>query len=309
MNYLDEADPILITGAGSGIGKLTAEHLSRRGKIVYASARSEKDVKYLNTLRNVLAFHLDVTSSKDVRETVKQVEEEGRGLYGLINNAGVADFWPIIATDEKMLHRVFDVNVYGPLRVTNALIPYIVKSKGRIVNISSISGLFTPMFMSSYSMSKYAFESWSDALSQELRELGVKVVIIEPGTFNTKIIMSTAEMVRERAKKPQSSIANSQISWITQNITRETKKRLNSPTPEKVVNAIMDGLFAPKPKKRYLVTSKKTGYEKMLYFMIKRLVQFFHDNEYELTKDDLFKMLDNAFMAINNPKADVLTQI
>ncbi|MFW9855122.1 MAG: SDR family oxidoreductase [Candidatus Thorarchaeota archaeon] len=307
MNLSDEVGPVLVTGAGSGIGKLTTEHLSRRGKMVYASARNEKHIKYLNTLSNVLGLRLDVTSSEDVSEVVKRVEEEGRGLYGLINNAGVADFWPIIATDEKMLHRVFDVNVYGPLRVTNALAPYIIKSKGRIVNISSISGLFTPMFMSAYSMSKFAFESWSDALSQELREFGVKVIVIEPGTFNTKIIMSTAEMIRERTKKPYYSIAKDQISWIAENIHTETKKRLNSPTPEKVVNAVMEGLFAIKPKKRYLVTSKKTGYEKMLFSMVNRLVQFYYNNEYELTKEDLFKMLDNAFMAINNPNGDILT--
>jgi NAD(P)-dependent dehydrogenase (short-subunit alcohol dehydrogenase family) len=300
MISINHSGPVLITGAGSGIGKMVAEFLSRREVVVYASVRKEKDANKLNELPNVHSFRLDVTSSRDVSDAVKRVEEEDKGLYALINNAAVADFWPIIATDEKMLHRVFDVNVYGPLRVTNALIPYLAESKGRIVNVSSISGLFTPMFMSVYSMSKFAIESWSNGLHQELKDLGVKVCVIEPGTFNTKIIPSTSNMVKERLELPTNNIAKKHISWIMNNIDTEVAKRHNSPTPEIVADAIMHALFAKSPRRRYLVMPKKTGYERMLFTMILRVAEFFYDNEYNLTKKNLFQMLENAVEEVTN---------
>ena len=132
---------------------MVTDYLAQNGYLVYACARKQNDIETLNEIDNVISFRLDVTNPEEVKKVADRVKTEGRGLYGLINNAGVTESWPIIATEERMLHRVLNVNVYGSFRITNALIPFLIESKGRIVNISSVSGLITPMYLASYSTS------------------------------------------------------------------------------------------------------------------------------------------------------------
>ena len=100
---------ILITGASSGIGKRTAEHLAAQGFYVYAGARKQEDLDRLNALENVEAVRLDVTDADDIKAAITQVEKGGRGLYGVVNNAGVAMMQPLVEVEEDQLDFLFDV--------------------------------------------------------------------------------------------------------------------------------------------------------------------------------------------------------
>ncbi len=135
--------PILITGYSSGIGREITEFLATKNVRIYATARKEEDIDNLAKINKIRAFKLDVTNPSEIQKLIEKIEMEEKGLYALINNTVILDIWPILATTEEALHRIFDFNVYGPHRVTRAFIPYIIESKGRIININSASGLHT----------------------------------------------------------------------------------------------------------------------------------------------------------------------
>ncbi len=144
----------------------------------------------LNKIKNVQAVRLDVTIQEEVNAAVETIREAGRGLYGLVNNAGVASGGPLIEIDEADVRWLFDVNVFGVLKVTQAFAPLIINSKGRIVTIGSISGIGTWFGGGDYTMSKHAIEAFSDTLAMEMASFGVKVSVIQPGNYNSKIAKS-----------------------------------------------------------------------------------------------------------------------
>ncbi len=178
---------VLVTGASSGIGRTITETLASRGHHVYAGARKPEDLQALNAIDNVQAVKLDVTASADIAAAVETIRRAGRGLHGVVNNAGVAAIAPLIEMEERELTSLFDVNVFGPYRITKAFTPMLIESKGRVVNISSISGILSGPLLGAYSMSKHAVEAYGDALSAELARSGVKVSLIEPGNYRSEI--------------------------------------------------------------------------------------------------------------------------
>jgi len=291
---MSQNKPILITGSSSGIGRMVAESLAQNGHLVYACARKQKDIESLNEIENVISFRLDVTNSAEVKQVAERVQTEGRGLYALINNAGVGESWPILATDEEMLHRVLNVNLYGPFRVTNALISFLIESNGRIVNISSVSGLLTPIYMASYSMSKYAIEALSNALLQELEGYNVKVSLIEPGNYSTNIVRAATPIVMERYQKAAESMFQNDVEAMMKRISERSEIWTSVPTPEEVVEAIMDALFNENPKPRYLVISQEETelFTYVLRSQIIELGQLFKENIHGVTKQDLLKLID-----------------
>jgi len=295
-SIITQSKPILITGASSGIGKLVTEYLAQKDQLVYACARKKKDIEKLNKVENVTSFRLDVTNPLDVQKVVTRVKQEGRGLFGLVNNAGISDCWPILSTSEEMLHRVFNVNVYGPLRITNALIPYLIESQGRIVNVSSISGLFTPTYLGTYSMSKYALEAWSNALSQELKNYNVKVSIIEPGNYKSNIVNASIPVLVERYKKTTNSLFQEEIESIMSPEEEGKNNRENLPSPDEVADAVLDALFNEHPKARYLVISQLESklFPLVLKAQLVEVFQLFKDNCHRFTVKDLRNLLDEV---------------
>src|SRR6267143_628027 len=153
---------VLVTGASTGIGRTITERLAKEGYVVYAGARKEQDLKDLNAIPSVRSLRLDVTSAGDIAAAVDTVTRAGRGLYALVNNAGVGLGGPLIEMKEEDFHFLMNVNLYGPYRVTKAFSPLIVASKGRITTIGSISGILTGPHSGAYSMSKHAIEAFSD---------------------------------------------------------------------------------------------------------------------------------------------------
>ena len=178
---------VLVTGASSGIGRKITERLASRGFFVYAGARAQQDLDALNAIANVQAIRLDVTVASDVAAAVATVTKAGRGLYGVVNNAGVVVVSPLIELEEKDLDFIFGVNVYGPYRITKAFAPLLLEAKGRVVNISSLNGIVASPMIGAYSMSKHAIEAYGDGLAAELARFGVRVSLIEPGNYGTEI--------------------------------------------------------------------------------------------------------------------------
>ncbi|MEJ2258014.1 MAG: SDR family NAD(P)-dependent oxidoreductase, partial [Woeseiaceae bacterium] len=152
----DGRKAVLVTGATSGFGLRIADRLASEGYFVYAGARKQEDIDRLNKFENIEALRLDVTVQDDIDAAVKHVSEAGRGLWGLINNAGVFIGGPITDVSIEETIWLFDVNVFGVYRVTQAFAPLIIESQGRISTIGSISGVGSSRFFSQYSMSKHA---------------------------------------------------------------------------------------------------------------------------------------------------------
>ena len=178
---------VLVTGASTGIGRNVTEHLAAAGYFVYAGARKPADLKSLGKIRNVQAIRLDVTKPDDIAAAVETITKAGRGLYGLVNNAGVASMGTATGTKPEEFDLMMQVNVYGPYRVTQAFAPLIIASKGRITTVGSISGILAVPPLSAYSMTKHAMEAFGDSLAGEMEPLGVKVSLIEPGNYNSEI--------------------------------------------------------------------------------------------------------------------------
>ncbi len=183
----DEQKAVLITGASTGIGRNAAETLAAAGYFVYAGARKPADLEALSNIDNIIGVRLDVTVQDEIDAAVELIESQGRGLWGVVNNAGVNVVGPMIEFEESDLDFLFDVNIYGVYRITKAFAPMIIESQGRIVNISSISGFLSGYGYGAYAMSKHAIEAYTDALAYEMGELGVRVSAIEPGNYNSRI--------------------------------------------------------------------------------------------------------------------------
>ena len=190
-----EQKAVLVTGASSGIGLKITEVLSSKGYFVYAGARKQADLDRLNAMENVQSIKLDVTNWDEINAAVETVKNEGRGLYGLVNNAGVGVLAPLIEVDEEELDFIFNVNIYGPYRMTKAFAPLLIESKGRIITISSISGILSSRFFGPYGMSKHANEAFVDALAAEMEKFDVHVSAVEPGNYNSKIVPSFVLMM------------------------------------------------------------------------------------------------------------------
>jgi NAD(P)-dependent dehydrogenase (short-subunit alcohol dehydrogenase family) len=131
---------ILVTGASTGIGRKVTERLAADGYFVYAGARKDADLEALNKIKNVQAVRLDVTKQEDIDAAVATIRNAGRGLYGLINNAGVGTQGSVIEAPHGEFELTMMVNVFGPWRVTKAFAPLIIAERGRISTTGSISG-------------------------------------------------------------------------------------------------------------------------------------------------------------------------
>lgn len=183
---------VLITGASTGIGFASAEKLAREGWLVFAGARKKEDFDRLGKVSpKIKPVALDVTDETSILATLELVETAlaGERIEGLslVNNAGIAVVGPVEGVALEDWRRQFDVNVFGLVRVTQVFLPLIRAGKGRIVNLSSVSGIVASPFFAPYSASKFAVEAISDALRRELAGTGVDVIVLEPGPIKTPI--------------------------------------------------------------------------------------------------------------------------
>ena len=177
---------ILITGTSSGIGKATAIYFQQKGWNVIATMRSpEKDTE-LKELENVLLEKLDVLDLESINQAIQNGIEKFGKIDALVNNAGYGAYGPLESFPRENIIKQFNTNVIGLMDVTKAIIPHFRANKdGVIVNISSIGGQMTFALGSLYHGTKFAVEGISESLHYEMKEIGVKVKIVEPGMIAT----------------------------------------------------------------------------------------------------------------------------
>ena len=175
---------IVVTGASTGMGAATAKELSRRGFHVLAGVRRAADADALRGA-GIEPHILDITVDSHVAAIAERVAHDQRPLRALINNAGIAINSPVETLPIAQWRRQFEVNLFGQIAITQALLPALPQNGGTVVNISSVGGKVVLPTYGAYAGSKFALEAASDALRREVAELGVKVVVVEPGAVKT----------------------------------------------------------------------------------------------------------------------------
>ena len=295
--YADEAmsqKAVLITGASSGIGRSAAERIAAAGYFVYAGARKAADIDELNKIDNVMAVRLDVTKQDEIDAAVELIQKEGRGLWGIVNNAGVNVVAPLIEADVSELEFLFDVNVYGVFRITKAFSPLVIKSQGRIVNISSISGFLSGGGYGMYSASKHAIEAFTDSLAREMEHLNVFVVAIEPGNFASEIGLTRCKRrLADTDAKPYVYFEERR-----QQLLANCRERLeagidNEGTPPDAVSAAIEhALFDEDPKYHYLVVPEQVEAGWTISKVIEEMLALNSRHDHSFTRDELVEYID-----------------
>lgn len=282
---------VLVTGASSGIGLRIAETLSSNGFYVYAGARKAADLEMLDALENVSSVRLDVTVDEDIAAAVDFVEKQGRGLWGVVNNAGVARYSPLRSGPESDIRFTFDINVLGPFRINQAFLPMLLESKGRTSIIGSISGFIASESDGGYTASKFAVEGYTDSLAMELASAGVHVAIVEPGAYKSRI----------RAKY----VAQALTAEGDFDIDDETRKTLTEfvasneamKDPLEVAQAVLHLMSSDAPKMRYMVTPNAEQAALTIRGALHRLLQLNEGQPYTYDRDELVALLDELLEA------------
>ena len=289
----NEQKAVLVTGASSGIGRNIAETLAAKGYFVYAGARKQADLDALNEIPNVQAVRLDVTEQDEIDAAVETVRAGGKGLYGLVNNAGVLTLGPITEIEEDELAWILDVNLMGVYRVTKAFAPLIIESKGRISNISSIAGILSGRFWAPYNISKHALEAYTDDLAAEMTLFDVQVSAINPGNYNSKIGAKEASAL---AKQPYSQPGSIYAEYIAKDIEYMSDRSMYK-EPDEVTAAVIHALFDPEPKPNYLVVPNEQEAQWTIHKIMEEMAELNADHKYSYTDEELVEMLKTATAA------------
>ena len=290
--------PILVTGGSAGIGRYLAEYLAKRGHEVFATVRGEEDAKRLSRVSNVHPLTVDVTRSEQIDQCVREISDRGR-LYGLVNNAGIGGLGMLSTWTDEEIHHIFDVNVFGPHRMTNALLPFLVASQGRIVNIGSQGGMLSKPYFGPYTMTKHALESYTETLRCELGPYGVLASIVQPGGIVTGIgeaaLAGTLARFR-RAVPPFVEEAERMVEAATTLPPQppddeESEENRKPSSPEIVAAAVYDALFSERPKLRYLVGTRWEG-DRVIHALIDRLLDENDSPSHGYGRNELVALLE-----------------
>ena len=181
----------LITGASTGLGRVLAEQVLAAGGQVAATARKPEQLALLRETygQSVLPLALDVTDPQGITDSVAQIEQHFGRIDVLVNNAGYGLVGAIEEAADADIRQVFETNVFGLLAVTRAVLPGMrARRSGHILNLSSIGGLIASPGLGYYNATKFAVEAISESLAGELKPLGIRVTVVEPGPFRTDLL-------------------------------------------------------------------------------------------------------------------------
>jgi NAD(P)-dependent dehydrogenase (short-subunit alcohol dehydrogenase family) len=244
---------VLITGCSTGIGRDLAERLTQSGYTVVATARN---VAALNGLPAALKLPLDVTQTESIRAAVAHTLQQFGHIDVLVNNAGYAIRGAIEEAPVDQAQQMFDVNVFGVMRMVQAVLPHMrQQGTGRIINISSIVGKLVTPANGTYSATKFALEALSDTLRLELAPFGIQVSLVEPGSIKTQFHATVETNAREIFSNPASPYLP--LYEQCQKVT--TDMRRQEPGPDVVSRAIQQVIEVSHPKARYLVGFPLSG--------------------------------------------------
>lgn len=253
-DHLVPTELVVVTGASSGIGRAAAEQLAAAGFHVLAGVRNDNDAAAVSS-DQVEAVRLDITDEEQVAALVRRVQSDpqARPLRAVVNNAGIAVAAPVEVIPLADWRRQFEANFFGHVGVIQALLPALLSSRGRVINISSIGGLVAGPTYGAYSASKFAMEAMSDALRREVQRFGVDVVLVEPGAIATPIW----EKGLNAAATLQSAMSDEQRRRYgkinARAFQRAREATANGVAPEKVAEVITKAITVPRPRTRYLV--------------------------------------------------------
>lgn len=247
---------ILITGCSSGFGLLTTVALAKRGAKVYATMRdlnkqdSLKKQLHEQGLEACIDF-LDVHCEKSISKVMQRIKKNDGAMDILINNAGFAQVGFFEDLSEEEIYNQMETNFFGLQRVTRRALPLLrCRSKAKIINLSSISGLMAFPGIGAYNASKWALEGFSESLRYELSPFGIDVILIEPGAYNTKCLKDNMRFAKQMLHSKSLYHKHSQrlISYI-----ESLSPFLKSRDPQEVVNVICKVIEAKSPAFRHPV--------------------------------------------------------
>jgi NAD(P)-dependent dehydrogenase (short-subunit alcohol dehydrogenase family) len=241
---------VFITGASTGIGKVTAELFFERGWNVAATMReptaARSDTRWLAT-------RLDVTDQVSINTALKEARDRFGRIDVLVNNAGYSLSGTFESMDEARIKRQFETNVFGLMRVARSVLPQFRAARaGVLVNVASMGGRLTFPFYSVYHATKWAVDGFSESLAFELAPLGIKVKIIEPGAIKTDFYERSADFVHDRALTEYNAL-------VDKGMRRMTKAGLKGAPPRIVAEAIWKAATDGSSKLRYVVGSDAKG--------------------------------------------------
>ncbi len=251
---MNDQKVILITGCSSGFGLLTAARLAARGHFVWATMRDTSKAQGLQEELNRRKAHatirpLDVTKPDGIKNVVEEIQKEHHTIDVLINNAGygIGGFFEDLS--EEDIRRQMEVNFFGVQNVCRQVIPLMRRcSKGRIINISSISGQTASPCLGAYSASKWALEAFSESLSYEMKLFGIDVVLVEPGSYPTKIFSDNARYAIDfdNPQSPYYSMSQ-KLKEMSLNHVKGLKR-----DPEDIARLILYIVETSRPRLRYI---------------------------------------------------------
>ncbi len=260
---MSQKKSILITGASTGIGKVSALHLDSLGFKVFAGVRKDEDGEKLREKASdkLETLILDVTDEQLIDSAVERISSEhDYPFFGLVNNAGIGISGVVEATTVSEFRRLMEVNLIGLHAMTFAAIPWLRKNHGRIVNVGSSSSYIAAPGGSAYAASKFAVRAYTDSLRTEVTPFGMEVSLVAPGAIESDIWAKNAAY-----KKNLRKTVSPELLDIYRPFVRYGDKVLEDVKPlptMKVARAIEDALIAKKPKAIYLIgpDAKKAFY-------------------------------------------------
>jgi NAD(P)-dependent dehydrogenase (short-subunit alcohol dehydrogenase family) len=243
---------VLVTGASRGIGRSIVEHLASRGWDVVAGVRTEQDADALAKLdpQRISTVALDITNAGHIDALADALPPQ---LDAIVNNAGIVVSGPMETLTVEDWRKQLDINVVGQFAVTQAVLPRLRQSRGRIVFISSINGRLSMSLIGAYSASKFALEAAADALRMELQPWGVRVVLIEPAQTDTDIWRTADTMVTDveaALTAEQRTLYARHIAGMKKMIPMSQKMAVPA---QKVADVVEQALTVRRPRPRYVV--------------------------------------------------------
>lgn len=249
-----EKGHVVITGASSGVGRASVGLLSEKGFKVIACVRKEKDAEDLKrefgNIDSVLLELQDQSSIEKAAKTLGKITDK-EGLKGIVNCAGTIFSGPLESIPRRQWFEQYDVNLFGTMAVTQAMLPMIRKGQGRIINIGAVGGGLSLPFFGAIASSKIAFQAVNDCLRRELHPWGIRVIIIEPGGIDTpandkmlESVKAHLNEVNEISKKRYGKSMESFTKWAY-------KKHQTNLKPNQVAKVVFKAFKSKYPKTRY----------------------------------------------------------
>jgi NAD(P)-dependent dehydrogenase (short-subunit alcohol dehydrogenase family) len=265
----------VITGASTGIGAATARELARRGFHVLAGVRRDEDADAIRG-PGIEPLIIDITRPDHIRALAARVDgdPQGRAVRALVNNAAIQANVPVEAFAIDEWRRMFEVNLFGHIAVTQTLLPALIRSKGRVVNISSVGGKVAMATYGPYAGTKFALEAVSDSLRREVAPFGVQVVVVEPGAVRTEMLgraIATANELLSAMTPEQGQRYGGLVRAVNTQAVSSTKSGLPADAAAKV---IADAVTARNPRTRYTVGRDATLLTRLARILPDRMLDY-----------------------------------